>query len=172
MQALEQRQALGAGKVRQHVHTEDAVEDADVDPVWDPFCEVCREPTFEKQVRITAGGNPPTADCGYKPRSATSTAEGSKSLPTMWTDQPWPEFCDEPCDVSAMPPVRPVRLFPAPALPLLALPFPAPLFPQVGFPRLGMASETAIAMEYASSPVAQPALQMRSGLDPSLALRA
>src|SRR3984893_14614659 len=30
MQALEQRQTLGAGKVRQHVHTEYAVEAADV----------------------------------------------------------------------------------------------------------------------------------------------
>src|SRR3977135_2118981 len=89
--------------------------DAEVDPVWDwlcdPFCEACREPTFEKQLRITAGGNPPTADCGYKPRSATSMAEGSKSLPTMWTDQPGIEFCVEPCAVSAMPPIRPVRLF-------------------------------------------------------------
>src|SRR3982074_1254862 len=90
--------------------------DADVAPVWDrlwaPFCEVCREPIFEKQVLLTVGGNPPTADCGYKPRSATWMAEGSRSLPTMWTDQPGVEFCVEPGDVSAMPPVRPLRFFP------------------------------------------------------------
>src|SRR4029077_18438532 len=133
---------------------------------------VCREPTFEKQVRIAAGGNPPTADCGYKPRSATSMAEGSKSLPTMWTDQPWLEFCAEPCHVSTMPPLRPVRLFPAPALPLPTSPFPAPLFPQFGFPGLGMASETAIAMEYASSPAAEPTLRTRGGRDPPHALPA
>src|ERR1700730_1454886 len=66
-------------------------------PFAPPFCEPSAEPfelpIFEKQARMAAGGNPASADCGYKPRSATSIADGSRSLPTIWIDQslvPWP----------------------------------------------------------------------------------
>src|SRR5437764_10184298 len=40
-------------------------------------------PIFEKQARMAAGGKPVSPDWGYSPRSATSIAEGSRSLPTM-----------------------------------------------------------------------------------------
>src|SRR6266496_1601724 len=53
-------------------------------PVFDaPFDAPFALPIFEKHARIMAGGNPARADWGYSPRSATSIAEGSKSLPTM-----------------------------------------------------------------------------------------
>src|SRR5579863_2582004 len=48
-----------------------------------PFCVPFELPIFEKQARIDAGGKPVSADCGYSPRSATSIADGSRSLPTM-----------------------------------------------------------------------------------------
>src|SRR5579872_674870 len=56
-------------------------------PICDPSCELLAPPLvlpiFEKQARMAAGGKPVRADCGYSPRSATSIAEGSKSLPTI-----------------------------------------------------------------------------------------
>src|SRR5271169_6601467 len=93
----------------------------------------------------------------------------SKSLPTMWIDKPALRLVDPEVagPLSAMPPLRAAD-FPFP-LPLLWLE-PFPLFP------LALwwlnASQTAMAMEYVSSPVEQPALQMRSGLGPSTDFRA
>ena len=69
---------------------------------------------------------------------------------------------------SAMPPLRLDGLLPL-LLPLLE-PFDAPLPLPVEF-AAGIASHKAIAMEYASSPVEQPALQIRSVLGPSSDLR-
>src|ERR1700722_200791 len=70
--------------------------------------------------------------------------------------------------LSTMPPLRAAD-FPFPlVLPLLA---PLPLFPAPVLPWLN-ASQTAIAIVYVSSPLPQPALQMRRGLGPSTDLRA
>src|SRR5215471_8713457 len=69
-------------------------------------------------------------------------------------------------EVSLMPPFRPPGFGSFPGLPLLA---PFPLL--VGF-AWAMASEIAIAMEYVSSPVPQPALQIRRVPELSTALRA
>src|SRR5580658_7838871 len=81
-------------------------------------------------------------------------------------ENPAPGFGDPIC--SAMPPLREAD-FPLPLpLPLLE---PLPLFP-AAVPLWLNASQTAMAMEYVSSPVEQPALQMRSGLGPSEDLRA
>src|SRR5580692_7126027 len=120
---------------------------------------------------MVASGRPSTADCGYTPRSAASMLCGSKSLPTIWIDNPVLKFAEPDVvpPVSAMPPLRAAADFPFPlALPLFE---PFPLFAELAPLRL-KASQTAMAMEYVSSPVAQPALQMRSGLGPSTDLRA
>src|SRR5579863_3617712 len=98
---------------------------------------------LENEARIVAGGSPARADCGYRPRSATSMADGSKSLPTMWIDQSLPtgKVPDEVGSTwpgaapkeSLMPPLRPAEFFPPldppPLEPLgLALPFPVAVF--------------------------------------------
>src|ERR1700683_1777865 len=120
---------------------------------------------------MVAGGSPSSADCGYTPRSPASMFCGSKARPHIGIAQPRLKFAepDVVAPVSAMPPLRTTADFPLPlALPLFE---PFPLFPELAPLRL-RASQTAIAMEEVSSPVAQPALQMRSGLGPSADLRA
>ena len=56
-------------------------------PFWAPFWPLAGDPILEKQARIVAGGNPPRADSGYKPRSAMAIEEGSRSLPTICIEQ-------------------------------------------------------------------------------------
>src|SRR5712671_3755645 len=119
---------------------------------------------------MVAGGSPSSADCRYTPRSAVSILCGSKSLPTMCTDKDELSLADSGGAValSAMPPFRAADL----PFPFVLPPFvPLPLFPLVAAILLN-ASQTAIAMVYVSSPVEQPALQIRSGVGPSTDLRA
>src|SRR5271154_6047255 len=55
-------------------------------PSNEVFCdpiELPLDPLFENDARMVAGGSPARADCGYRPRSATSIEDASKSLPTM-----------------------------------------------------------------------------------------
>src|ERR1700731_2896566 len=105
---------------------------------------------------MVAGGKPSKADCRYTPRSAASILRGNRSLPTMWIDKPALRFADTGFGaLSAMPPLRAAD-FPL-ALPLpLPLPLfdPLPLFPAPALLELN-ASQTAMAIEYVSSPLAQ-----------------
>src|SRR5438552_18486008 len=52
-----------------------------------PFCPPFGLPIFEKQARMAAGGKAISADRGYSPRSASSIADGIRSLPIVWIDQ-------------------------------------------------------------------------------------
>src|SRR5712672_1354291 len=82
------------------------------EPSDNPFALPLLLPIFEKQARIAVGGNPVSEDCGYRPRSATSIADGSRSLPTIWIDQSLvPGPADAEPEFSAMPPLRPTVFF-------------------------------------------------------------
>src|ERR1700691_2503075 len=110
------------------------------------------------------------------PRSAILIEDASKSLPTIWMENSFPGWSVPGCekivpeaelDKSTMPPLRLAADF-APLDPL-ELPLPLPkfaafvvLFP-LALPMLpASAAHAAMAIEYASSPVEQPALHMRS----------